>query len=88
MFFGQYSMYRATQKPLLTLAERRLIMSTCDICQADDVVAQRSSRGTDAQQRLVVHQQCTQGHRWHLAFNDATDPLGGRDVLACNCPDE
>jgi len=63
-------------------------MSTCDICHADDVVAQRSSRGTDALQRLVVHQQCIQGHRWHLAFEDATNPLGGRDVLACDCQEE
>ena len=60
-------------------------MSTCDICHADDIVAQRSSRGTDALQRLVIHQQCIRGHRWHLAFEDATNPLGGRDVLVCDC---
>ena len=63
-------------------------MSTCDICQADDMVTQRSPLGIDAQQRLVVHQQCMKGHRWHLAFNDATNPLGRRDVLVCDCPDE
>ena len=63
-------------------------MSTCDICHADDVVARRSSRGTDAQQRLVVHQQCLQGHRWHLAFDDATNALGTRDILVCDCPEE
>ena len=74
--------------PLLTLSEGRLIMATCDICHADDVVAQRSSRGTDAQQRVVVHQQCPRGHRWHLAFEIADNPLGDRDILICDCPVE
>lgn len=69
--------------------ERRTVdMSTCDICHADDVVAQRSSRGTDAQQRVVVHQQCPRGHRWHLAFEIADNPLGDRDILICDCPVE
>ena len=74
---------RSTSHPL---NEGRLMMSTCDICHADDVVAQRSSRGTDAQQRAVVHQQCPRGHRWHLAFEIADNPLGDRDILICDCP--
>jgi hypothetical protein len=61
-------------------------MSTCTICQAYDVVAQRSSCGTDAQQRLIVHQQCRRGHRWHLAFATANNPLGDWDILTCDCP--
>src|SRR4030095_3102465 len=63
-------------------------MSKCYICHVDDVVAQRSSRGTDAQQRVVVHQQCPRSHRWHLAFEIADKPLGDRDILICDCPVE
>ena len=81
---GRWSRVMATPH----LSEGRLIMSTCDICHADDVVAQRSSRGTDAQQRVVVHQQCPRGHRWHLAFEIADNPLGDRDTLICDCPVE
>ena len=63
-------------------------MSICNICQTDDVVAQRFSRGTDAQERLVVHHQCPRGHTWHLAIATTNNPLGNWDILVCDCPAE
>ena len=67
------------------LGGRTSIMSTCNICHADDVVAQRFSRGTDAQERLLIHHQCAQGHAWHLAIATANNPLGHWDILSCDC---
>ena len=63
-------------------------MSACDICETDDIRELRTTLGTDAQQRLIVHQQCPRGHRWHLAFEEANNPLGSRETLMCDCPKE
>lgn len=63
-------------------------MSTCTICHTDDVAEQRSSRGTDPQERLVVHHECPQGHMWHVAIATANNPLGHWDILICDCPAE
>lgn len=63
-------------------------MSACDICETADIRELRTTLGKDAQQRLIVHQQCPQGHKWHLAFETANNPLVERDILICNCPVE
>ena len=63
-------------------------MSICYICHADDVSEQRSSRGTDPQERLVIHHQCRQGHTWHVAIATANNPLGDLEILICDCPAE
>jgi len=58
-------------------------MSACDICGTDDIRELRTTLGKDWQQRLIVHQQCPQRHKWHLAFDDSKNPMG--DVLICDC---
>ena len=59
-------------------------MSACDICETADIRELRTTLGKDAQQRLIVHQQCPQGHKWHLAFDDSKNPMGA--FLICDCP--
>jgi len=60
-------------------------MSRCDTCDSQDLYELRSPLGRDTQDRLIVHQQCLQGHKWHLAFNDLDDSLGKTDLLICDC---
>lgn len=60
-------------------------MSRCDICDSQDLYELRRPLCRDTQDRLIVHQQCLQGHKWHLALNDSDDSLGKPDLLICDC---
>jgi hypothetical protein len=60
-------------------------MSTCELCHTPDLWELRIPLGRDTQERLIVHQQCSQGHKWHLALTDLNNPTGNNDALICDC---
>jgi len=60
-------------------------MSTCELCHTPDLWELRIPLGRDTQERLIVHQQCSQGHKWHLALTDLNNPTGNNDTLICDC---
>jgi hypothetical protein len=51
-------------------------MATCDICNSPDLRKLRIHLGKHTQERLIVHQQCSQGHKWHLALTELNNPTG------------
>ena len=54
-------------------------------CGTEDLLDLRTPLGRDAQERLLVHQQCPQGHKWHLAVTNDDRVRGETDILLCNC---
>ena len=60
-------------------------MATCDICNTPDLRELRIHLGKDPQERLIVHQQCSQGHKWHLALTELNNPTGTTDTVMCDC---
>ena len=60
-------------------------MSTCEICNNPDLRELRIPFGKDTQERLIVHQQCSRGHKWHLALTELNNPTGRTDTVMCDC---
>ena len=55
------------------------------LCNAPDLRELRVPLGKDTQERLIVHQQCSQGHKWHVAFTELHKPTGNTDTVMGDC---